>query len=46
MELDAVDGLGVVSDGSKRSSLCSTDDVEILGEILKLISVGHPDLTS
>lgn len=46
MELDAIDGLRIVSDSSKRSSLCSTNDMEILGEILKLISVGHPDLAN
>jgi len=46
MELDAIDGLCVMSDGGKRSSLCLTDDMEILGEILELISVRHPDLVS
>jgi hypothetical protein len=46
MELDAIDGLRIVSDGSKWSSLCSTNDMEILGEILKLISVGHPNLAN
>lgn len=46
MELDAIDGLRVVSDGGKRSSLSVTDDMEILREILELISMGHPDLVS
>lgn len=44
MKLNAIYGLGVVSDGGKRSSLRPTDDMEILGEILELIAMGHPDL--
>ena len=46
MKLDAINRLRVVSDGSKRCILCSTDDVEIFGKILELISVRHPDLVS
>lgn len=46
MELNAIDGLRVVSDGGKWSSLSVTDDMEILRGFLELISMGHPDLVS
>lgn len=46
MELDAIDGLRVVSDGGEWGILCATDDVEVLGKLLELISMGHPDLVS
>lgn len=46
MELKAINGLRVMSDGGKRSSLSVTDDMEILGKILELIPMRHPDLES
>lgn len=44
MELDAVDGLGVVCYSSKWCSFSPSNDMEVLGEYLELVSMGHPDL--
>ena len=42
MELNAVNGLGLVSNGSELGVLSFTNGVETLGEVAELITVGHP----
>ena len=44
MELDAVDGPGVVSEGGERSGFGGGDDGEVLGKGVEAIRVRHPDL--
>ena len=44
VELDAVEGLGVVGDGGEGRSIGASDHMEIDGESGKLVAVGHPHL--
>lgn len=46
MKLDPIDWLRIVSYGGKWGSLRLTNDVEIFGKILELVSMGHPNLLS
>lgn len=42
VELNAVDGLGLVGNGGVLGVLGGTDSVEALGQIAELVTVGHP----
>lgn len=42
MELNAVNGLGLVSNGGELRVLSFTNGVEALGQVAKLVTVGHP----
>jgi hypothetical protein len=42
VELNAVDGVALVSDGSELGVLGGSNGVEALGQVAELVTVGHP----